>query len=201
MSREDWDSYGTFYPFLDRLTDCVHCRIPDTIGARYNKGKLIEELLELEYRAKSETNANLAAGRFFRIGVALYNMTYFGYSWQAADAYRSGASMQRRHLKDGNSITPHHLYPGGNREVFDCSRAQFYFEKARLLAEDPELAARATFMAAKCERNEYYVKSALQRRSRAPISTSMSSKKIIPIPGITPGLIRECKYFKAYASK
>ncbi|MFM9948604.1 MAG: hypothetical protein ACKV1O_11755 [Saprospiraceae bacterium] len=200
INREEWDSYGTFYPFVERLNDCVHCRIPDTIGARYNKGKLIEELLELEYRAKSETNADLAAGRFYRLGLGLYNMTYFGSSWKAADYYRSGASMQRRHLKDGDSVTPHHLYPGGNREVFDCSRAQFYFEKARILAENPELAARATFMAAKCERNEYYVKSASSDVPRTYFYFNVLKENYSDTRYYARA-IRECKYFKAYASK
>ncbi|NUO01166.1 MAG: hypothetical protein HUU01_11185 [Saprospiraceae bacterium] len=200
MNREEWDSYGTFYPFVDRLNDCVHCRIPDSIGARYNRGKLIEELLELEYRAKAETKANLAAGRFYRIGTALYNMTYFGYSWKAADAYRSGASMQRRYLKDGDNVTPHHLYPGGNREVFDCSHAQFYFEKARILAEDPELAAKAAFMAAKCERNDYYVKSAAKEVPRTYFYFNILKENYSDTRFYAKA-IRECKYFKAYASK
>ncbi len=127
-------------------------------------------------------------------------MTYFGYSWKAADYYRSGASMQRRHLKDGDSVTPHHLYPGGNREVFDCSRAQFYFEKARILAENPELAARATFMAAKCERNEYYVKSASSDVPRTYFYFNVL-KENYPNTRFYARAIRECKYFKAYASK
>jgi len=201
MSREEWDNYGTFYPFIDRVNDCVHClRLRDSIGVSYNKGNLIEELLELEFRAKAETTPNLAAGRFYRIGLGLYNMTYFGYSWKAADYYRSGASMQRRHLKDGDNITPHHLFPYGNREVFDCSRALYFFEKALSLAEDPELAAKAAFMAAKCERNEYYVKSASGDFPRTYVYFDILKKNYSDTRYYARA-IRECKYFKAYASK
>ncbi len=200
INREEWDSYGMFYPYVDRIRDCVHCRVLDSIGTRYNKGKLIEDLLDLEYRAKSETNADLAAKRFYRIGVGLYNMTYFGYSWKAADYYRSGASMQKRYLKDGDNVTPHYLFPYGNKEVLDCSRAQFYFEKARILAEDPELAARAAFMEAKCEQNEYFVKSAAGNFKRTYfyfniLKENYSNTKFYA------RAIRECKYFKTYASK
>lgn len=199
MSREVWDDYGGFYPFVDRIRDCVHCGIPDTIGMRYNRGKLIEELLSLENRARSETDTNLAAQRYYRIGLALYNMTYFGNSWQAADTYRSGASMQARYLKDGDNITPHYLYPGGNREVFDCSRAQYYFGQARIMATDRELAAKATFMAAKCEQNEYFVKKYVgAKRSYFffnLLKTSYDDTQFYA------RAIRECKYFRAYVSK
>lgn len=84
--------------------------------------------------------------------------------------------------------------------MFDCSHAQFYFEKARILAEDPELAAKAAFMAAKCERNDYYVKSAAKEVPRTYFYFNILKENYSDTRFYAKA-IRECKYFKAYASK
>jgi len=153
MERSEWDRFGRFNPFAERINDCVHCPVPGNLPT-YNRGELIERLLELEYEARADPAR--AAAYYYRLGVAFYNMTYFSYEWEAMDYYRSGASLQARYLRDGDNVSPHSYYPYGNTEHFDCSRALFYFQRARSIARDPELAARASFWAAKCERNEYY---------------------------------------------
>lgn len=154
MDRTEWDQFGLFNPFAERINDCVHCPLPDTLKA-FNRGELIEQLLDMEYQAKAK-----AANRdflYYRLGLAFYNMSYFSYSWRAMDYYRSGASMRSGYLQDGDNVTPHPAFPYGNREHFDVSMALYYFQKARQITLNPELAARATFWAAKCERNEFYV--------------------------------------------
>lgn len=156
MDREYWDDYGLFNPFVDRLNDCVHCPLPDSVQV-FNRGEIVERLIDLEYRAKTEPENS--AQLYYQVGLAFYNMSYFSYAWKVNDYYRSGASLLRYRLQDGGSLdvvnTP--FYPLGNREVFDCSQALYFFNRARLDTKDPELAAKATFMAAKCERNDYYV--------------------------------------------
>ena len=156
MDRAEWDNYGLFNPFVDRFHDCVHCALPDTVTV-YNKGELIERLLDLEYRAKSEPDNS--ARFYYQMGMAFYNMSYFSYAWEAGDYYRSGASLSTYNLKDGGEVDVINsaYYPYGNREVFDCSQARYLFDRARLLAKDDELAARAAHMSAKCERNAFYV--------------------------------------------
>lgn len=154
IDRTEWDNFGLFNPFAQRINDCVHCLLPDSLQV-YNKGELIERMLEMEYQAKA--NPEQSDILYYRLGVAYYNMSYFSYSWKAMDYYRSGASLRPQYLRDGDNITPHPYYPFDNREHFDCSMALYYFQKARQLTDNPELAAAATFWAAKCERNEYYV--------------------------------------------
>ena len=156
IPRADWDNYGLFNPFVDDIQDRVRRRIPDS-SRLYNKGELIEQMLEYEYDAKSQTNDNQAAWEYYRLGLAFYNMSYFNYSWEVLDYFRSGTSIRRRNVSPTNDVVAHRYYPRGNRENFDCSQALYYFNKSRGLARDPNLGAKATFMAAKCERNAYYL--------------------------------------------
>lgn len=156
MPRVEWDNYGLFNPFEFRFKDCVNCRLSDSLRL-YNKGELIERILELEYQAKAETDQNRAAYYYYLLGLGYYNMSYFSYAWKAVDYFRSGSSIASWNMQDGDNVIPHRYYPLGNKENFDCTQALYYFEKARLLAVNAELGARATYMAAKCERNIYYV--------------------------------------------
>jgi hypothetical protein len=164
----------------------------------YNKGELIEALLTKEYEAKAGTG-NVGVLNY-EIGLALYNMSYFGQAWKAMDFYRSGASLQTAYLRDGDNVTPHPIFPYGNQENFDCSRARLYFERARLATDSLELAAKATFMAAKCERNEYYV-----NRWRPDAVQSFENFELLVQnyagTDFYQQIIEECLYFRAYANR
>lgn len=197
MDRVQWDNYGVFNPFVERLNDCVRCRLPDTVTV-YNKGELLEQMLDMEYRARAGTERSDLL--YYRLGLAVYNMTYFSYSWKAMDYYRSGASLSVENLKNGDGVIPGPRFPFGNREQFDCSRARFYFEKARIVTNDPNLAARATFMAAKCERNEYYA----NRWREGVVQTFDNFDLLIQNYSDTEFFLRaiqECKYLQAYATR
>ena len=138
-------------PFVDRINDCIECDLPDTVGALYTRPELADLLIQYDYRAKADVERG--PEYFYQLGLAYYNMSYFGYAWEGFDNFRSGASWY--YLKEGEVI-PSHTGDFGNREYFDVSRALFYFEKARELAYTKELAARATFWAAKCRLIQYY---------------------------------------------
>ena len=197
MDRVEWDNFGLFNPFVERLNDCVKCRLPDTVTV-INKGELLERLLDMEYRAKAATERS--DWLYYQLGLALYNMSYFSYSWRAMDYYRSGASLSVENLKNGDGVVPDPRFPFGNREQFDCSRARYYFERARIVTTDPNLAARATFMAAKCERNEYYV-----NRWRADAKQTFDNFELLlqnyPDTEFFLQAIQECKYLQAYATR
>ncbi|MCO6478506.1 MAG: hypothetical protein J5I94_17880 [Phaeodactylibacter sp.] len=196
MPRVEWDNYGLYYPFIDRINDCVHCKgWPDNISP-YNKGELLERLLQLEYEARAGTGNT--AWNYYQIGLALYNMSYFSYSWKAMDYYRSGASLAPANLKDGDNVIPNPRFPYGNQEHFDCKQARFYFERARLATDSLNFAAKATFMAAKCERNEYYVNRWREGAAQAFENFGLLVQNYSQTP-MYQLFIEECKYFKAYA--
>ena len=196
MPRVEWDNFGLFYPFMDRINDCVNCTTwPDNVSP-LNKGELLERLLQLEYEARA--GAADAAWSYYQIGLALYNMSYFSYSWKAMDYYRSSVSLNPAYLKDGDNVIPNPRFPFGNREHFDCSQARYYFERARLATDSLNFAAKATFMAAKCERNEYYV----NRWQEGTPQTFDNFNLLLQSYSETPvfqKFIAECRYFRAYA--
>lgn len=155
MPRTTWDDFPEYDPFRPTIIDCMSCKHSTDSLDLFNRGELIQELLDLEYTARAEIQK--APRAYFKIGIALYNMSYFGHSWKAMDYYRSSATWDKlRNAKDDVFPVYAEGFPFGNREMIDVSRARYYFEKCRILSESPELSAQATYMAAKCELIEYY---------------------------------------------
>jgi hypothetical protein len=151
-----WDEYGLYDPFIERINDCPSCALSDT-SVLYNKGELINKLLQLEQDAIVEADPTKTAKIYYKLGLAWYNMTWYSYSWKVLDYTRNSKSLE--HLrKTGSNVTPEKGSPYGNKEFFDCSRALYYFEKVLNLSRDDDLDARAAFMASKCERNDYYMR-------------------------------------------
>lgn len=200
IGRADWDNYGLFAPFIERVKDCVHCPLPDT-ARLYNKGELIETIRKKEYDARAYTKNS--AWLFYEIGLAYYNISYFGHSWRATDYFRSGSSLSRWQLTDNkNFVMDHYYYPFGNRENLDSSQALLYFERALELAEtggNRELAARAAFMAAKCELNNFYI-----NRFNGGVRTykffNMLAGEYWNTAFVQNRVLKECKYFEAYVN-
>ena len=195
MNRTDWDNYGVFHPFLEMVNDRVNRKLPDNVQV-YNKGQLIELLLDMEYKARAGTPNN--AELYYQLGLAHYNMSYFGYSWKTMDYFRSGTSIDRWIDGQGEDfVFSHTFYPFGNREHFDNTMALYYFEKARIEAGTSELGIKATWMAAKCEQNIYYVEGGERTNDYfdlliANYNTLKDSSEFYQ------QIIRECKYFQAY---
>lgn len=201
----EWSNFGTFYPFRMTINDCIHCpQEKDTLD-QYNRGELLETLIDLEYKAKAEIDNN--AIYFYRIGVALYNCSYFGHSWKAMDYFRSGTTWDR--LQSGD-VQPYGRAPYGNKEILNVGRAIYYLEKARLLAKNPELAARASFMAAKCERLLYYMNDAYKPppcKNCIPVlppefaTNYRRLKEDYSQTKFYQQVLKECQYFRAFALK
>lgn len=193
----DAETFGFFNPFPERLGDCVHCPVRDA-GASLTKRQLVEKLLEMEFRAMNGVTGSDTL--YYELGLAWYNMSWFGHAWRITDFFRSGSSMAvQKRLQTKDFVMPHRYFHLGNRENMDCSKAQFYFEKARLLATDPEYAARAAFMAAKCERNMQDV---------AAVPYSQRHYQYFDLLRTTyrntefhNRIIRECKYFATYSAR
>ncbi|MCS6928541.1 MAG: hypothetical protein NZM43_03495 [Saprospiraceae bacterium] len=143
----------TFTPFKEVLHDKIHR--PTTDSLTLNRLQIAEKLVEYERLAKASAALEdpAAAWYFYLIGLAYYNMSYFGHAWSATDFYRSGYNWTR--LAQG-PVFPLRNSPNGNRENIDVSLALTYFEKALALARNPEVAARAAFMAARCQQKQWF---------------------------------------------
>ena len=192
-----------FNPFVETINDCVHCEPVDTVV--YDKAAIIERIIQLDYKGKADIEKG--AEYFYEIGLAYYNMSYFGSSWQAMDAFRSGANWY--YVNDEN-VYPHYGSPFGNKENIDLSQALFYFEKSRLVARNSEIAAKAAFMAARCEQNNYFFSkdcnyNIYNNRIPNPPKEYRTYFKLLvdeySDTQVYQQLIRECRYFAAYARK
>jgi hypothetical protein len=191
MDRLAWDDYGRFNPFVERFRECIHCPVRDT-SAGFNRGALIEKMLDLEYRARADRVEG--PKYFYQLGLAYYNMSYFGYAWKTLDFFRSGASLKRSRSPKDKLVVSDNRFALGNHENFDCQRALDYFELARQLTNDPELAARATFMAARCEQNLFFAGFGPRNNQYFELL-----KRNYAQTRFYAYIVQECSYFKAYA--
>ncbi|MEM6398395.1 MAG: hypothetical protein AAF741_18745 [Bacteroidota bacterium] len=156
IPKEYQNDYGIYYPYLVQFTDRVNYRPIDTIRS-YNKAQFFASMVDLEQDARRSLDPDESAKDYFVLGLAFYNMSYFSYNWRMADYFRSGTSAGR--LLNGNrrDFTFSTLQSRfDNYENMSMDKALYYFEEARRMAEDPEIAARATYFAAKAERNIDY---------------------------------------------
>jgi len=204
MPRKDRDDYGLFNPFREMPNDCVNCRIIDTAG--YNKTIILEQILELEFKAKADMEK--APAYYYQIGNALYNMTYFGYEWEVADYFRSGSSWYG--LKSGEAVFATTGAPFGNHETVNCSLPLYYYDKAFRLSKNAELGARAAFMAAKCQQNQFFANKGSDYRvngNQIPYVTAAYRqyfdvlKNYYGESAFYEEVVEECLYFERYAAR
>ena len=204
MPRKDRDDFGLFNPFREMFTDCVNCRIIDT--AAYNKTFILEQILELEYKAKADMEKG--AAYYYQIGNALYNMSYFGYEWEVADYFRSGSSWSV--LKSGEAVFASIGAPFGNHETVNCSLPLYYYDKAFRLTNNPELGARAAFMAAKCQQNQFFTNKGSDYsiyNNQIPYVTAAYRqyfnilKDYYSETAFYEEVVEECLYFERYAAR
>ncbi|MDX2249118.1 MAG: hypothetical protein SF052_20190 [Bacteroidia bacterium] len=139
-------------PFKAHTKDCLDCE-EDLEKGPYNKLTFIEKLISLEKEAAS--NPAKAAENYLLLGNGYYNITFFGHAWQATTYYRSGGAWY------GFGQTEDDPYYQDQSHLFvDMVTPEEYYGKAIEAAEasgNRELAAQATFMAAKCEQNRFYL--------------------------------------------
>ncbi len=145
-----------FSPFVYHTNDCrVRCQYE-----RLNpmsRMEIIEQMGQLEFDAKAEAATGKeasAAKKFYLIGLGLYNMSWFGYEWEAFDALRDGDNWWR--LAGHDVVFPYPGSPNGNLENLDVSRSLSMLEEALRLSSDPELSAKIAFCAAKCRLAQWF---------------------------------------------
>ncbi|MEO1258986.1 MAG: hypothetical protein AAFZ15_09310 [Bacteroidota bacterium] len=206
----EWSKYGEYNPFIENFHDLVNIdsskdSLTQTVSL--NRGDLINTLLELEFQAKG--NPEKAPIYYYKLGLAHYNMSYFGYEWKAMDYFRSGTTWNKLD-KSRRGAYPYWEYPLGNRENTDVSRALFFFEKARLMAKTSELKAKATFQAARCEQKLFFMSDLYQPPpccNNIPLLPQEylynfdRLKNEFSETDFYEWIIEECQYFAAYARR
>ncbi len=193
----------TFHPYRNEILDCVSCEQTDTLA--FDKVALVEKMIDLNYQARADLDRS--AKPFYELGLIYYNLSYYGNCWKGMDYFRSGTNWK---YTGEDNVHSYYDAPYGNHENKDLSQALFYFEKARLLTNNPELAARSAFMAAKCQHNQWYNEKGNRYSiysNRIPAFSQKAQtyfdvlKKEYQDTEFYGEAIKECKYFRAYALK
>lgn len=196
-----------FNPFESRTNDCVNCKLRDS-SRLLTRREITEQLIDLQYESKADLENT--AKHLYRLGVAHYNMSYYGHAWGVKDFYRSGLSWHSADRHYSDTYTGHY-YPYGNKEYTDLSVALFYFERAyeASKSKDTELAARCAFWAARCQQKEYYAGNDFRQTAYGRIPALPSEytqylglfKKGYSDTKFYQEVIKECIYFQRYAGK
>ena len=132
-------------PFFIRIRDCHDCDFELPKATVYTKLSLSKKMVQMHKDVLKKPDAK----NYFDLANAYYNLTYYGNSWM-------GLAYGR-----WNWHTPWDNYeaPGvaGPAQYFNCMKTLEYYRKAMEAADsDRELAAKACYMASKCEQNEFY---------------------------------------------
>ena len=144
----------------------------------------------VEMKNKALSNKSDAAQNYFLLANGFYNMSYFG---NARVFYE-------------NSINPFYLYfyysmDNTKAPENDNSLALKYYLLAKDHAVDKEFKAKCTFMAAKCEQNEWFL-----NKSKDSKDDFRSGKYFTILKNEYAStkyyaeIIKECGYFKTFAN-
>lgn len=128
-------------PFIDLLYDQEEQL---KIEAKFTTSKLAFAESMLQLTQQVATDKINAAKTYYKIANAMYNMTYYGHTWELVAYERSGS--------DGYSIPKDAT--SFQKEYYGCFSAHAYFEKAMNAAVDKNFKARCLFMIAKCSQKQ-----------------------------------------------
>ncbi|MEZ0483373.1 hypothetical protein [Fibrella aquatica] len=90
------------------------------------------------------------AQAWYDLGCGAYNLTYYGNAWIMAHRFRSTGEPYTYRYKASETAQ---LDQFNNDPYYSPKQAQGYFMQAAKETTNPELAAKATYMAARCEAN------------------------------------------------
>jgi hypothetical protein len=123
-------------PFADLLYDKEE-QLNTESKFRTTKLAFAQEMLKLEQAAKLPATA---AKSYYKLALGMYNITYYGHTWELVQYSRSGS--------DGYYIPDNAT--GFQKEYYGAFKAHDYFEKAMKASTDKNFKARCLFMMARC---------------------------------------------------
>lgn len=143
--QDPFKTYLAANPFATGIKD-THAPVPaDTV--HYTPYQFAVRMQQLAEAVKKDPAH--AAENYYLLGCGAYNMSYYGNSWLLVKRSWSSADI------------PYDIDPAlkltDSLNYYTASQAKAYFDSAMQVSSDKELAARACFMAAKCEQKAFYV--------------------------------------------
>ncbi len=128
-------------PFFDYLNDWQ--RFTKSLPVPYTKLTLARKLQEMEARIARPVAAEEPSRLYYQYASALYNMSYYGNSWQAVAYERSGTDWNTGDYQQS-----------WQKEYYGVHTAKAFFQKAYDAARNKEFKAACLFMMAKCAQRQ-----------------------------------------------
>ncbi len=186
-------------PFAASISDCQDCALSVPIKVRA-KLDLALELVMLEKQSLGKNEE--AALASFKLGVAWYNMSYFGHSWKTLRYFRTSNTwmgmvkpVDDSWYADIDDTSP----------VTDMDRPLAFFVDAAALTKDPELKAKAVFFAAKCQQNKLYMQGfqeeELLQQTGSNYLLAFETMKSYRKTAFFKEALNECGRFRVYLNK
>ena len=129
-------------PFVDLLYDREE-QLTAEKSFKTTKLAFAQEMHKLEQAAKLPATA---AKSNYKLALGMYNITYYGHTWELVQYYRSGS--------DGYFIPENAT--GFQKEYYGAFKAHAYFEKAMNASTDKNFKARCLFMMARCAQKQVH---------------------------------------------
>jgi len=175
-------------PFTIRIKDCRDCDQAVYDGS-YTSVKFVDEMLALE--DKVTTDPSNAFKYYYKLANGYYNMTYFG---NCRNLYINDAFNPGLIYFEYGEAAPHKKY-------LDCSHSLEYYLKALNSTTDKERKAVCTFMAAKCEQNEYFVTRQYEQGEDFRAGKYFKDLKTqYASTNYYKEVLKECGYFRTYVN-
>jgi hypothetical protein len=114
----------------------------------YSPPQFAKRMDELVKQAMHPKSADQGAQAWYLLGCGSYNLTYHGNAWFMLHRFRSSAEPYTYRYGAGETAQLDRFWQD---PYYSAKTAQGYFTQAAKQATSPELAAKATYMAARCE--------------------------------------------------
>ncbi|GAB3922417.1 hypothetical protein [Larkinella terrae] len=153
-ATEPFSAYFNEDPFAINLLGEQH---GSHRGNSYTPVSFLKRMVDLENRAQT-ASGDQAADLYYQIGCGAFNLSWFGNSWILLRARWSGAEPvlnQYTYHQVQNPQKNQLLDQVNSMDYYTSQSAKGFFEKAIASAQNPEIAAKACFMAARCEQNAF----------------------------------------------
>lgn len=141
--NDDTQKTTVFYPdpFYDYINDSQRYDKKSSIA--YTKLSLAQKLLQLQKAIASTKDKEARSKLYYKIASALYNMSFYGNSWQAVDYYRRTSKWN-----SGVYNAP------WQKEYYGVHTARAYYQKAYELSSNKEFKAASYFLIIKCAQRQ-----------------------------------------------
>lgn len=133
-------------PFNGFIKDCHDCEHARKQTVKYSSLNALQKMKQMKDYVEQNIDAY---NNSLLLGNAYYNFTFYGNARLFSVSTLTGETIPG---------IPENIVCFAQPMLTNCNTAKRYYQKAVMSAENDEQRAKATYMIAKCERNEYYNK-------------------------------------------